>query len=114
MSEENNFVSTTHGLHGVPGDEAIAAEEAVPAVATIMKPDTSSSDEDKDDYNSQPEDKAGLGNFWVGSLSLSLSLSLYQPGDNLIYLDYRGFCHIVPVLTYGFYVQPRYALLALV
>ena len=74
MSEESSSVPPTNGLHGVPGDEAIAAKEAVPAAASIiMKPDTSSSDEDKDDYSSQPEDKAGLGNFWVGLLSLSIA-----------------------------------------
>ena len=55
------------GVHGVPGDEVVAAKETVPAAAALIMESERRSTEDEEDYSSQSEDKAGLGNFWVYS-----------------------------------------------
>ena len=68
MSANHDAIPTSTAVHAVPGDEVIAAKDAVPtAAAVIMESDTDSSpnQEKKEDYSSQPQDKASLRNFWV-------------------------------------------------
>ena len=59
-------------IHGHPGDEVIAAKElATGATAVAMKkdPDSEKAEEGKkgEDYDSQSEEKATLGNYFVGA-----------------------------------------------
>ena len=67
MSEGKDPNLQVHGIHGTPGDEVAAAKEALPAAAAIVMESESSTKDGKEDYDSQPEDKAGIGNFWVSN-----------------------------------------------
>ena len=64
--EDSALPATT--VHGVPGGEPAIAKGNIETLekaeeVTESKPGQKSS---QDDYDSQPETKAGLGNFWVG------------------------------------------------
>ena len=90
--QEEGEVPILTSAHGVPGDEPVAAKNILPAAAEVVIASDSSSVhqkkyDNKEDYDSQSEDKAGLGNFWVSldeSSGCFERLTLSIPADFIV------------------------------